>query len=156
MAETYVTLTEGRLTKIKTRQHEYYADEPTQDGGTDTAVTPMEMAIGALGACIAVTVKMYAERKGWPLESIELVLDEERFNGMDYPDYDGDAKFVHEIRKAIKFNGPLDAQQRERLLEIAGKCPVHRLIALPSFFKEVLLAADDDLTLDALTEKQAE
>ena len=137
MAITHVTLTDGLQTTIKTRNHVYHADEPVQDGGTDTAVSPMEMVLGALGSCIAVTVKMYAQRKGWPLERIEVAVDETRFNGKDYAEYEGDAKYIYEIRKGIKFYGPLDEKQIERLYDIAGKCPVHRMIDLPTYWKEL-------------------
>lgn len=140
MAKTRVSLNgDGFKTTIQTRDHVYYADEPTEKGGTDEAPTPSEMAMGALGACIAITLKMYAKRKGWPLETVEMQLDFERFKGADYEAYDGDEQYVHEIRKSIRLVGDLDEEQRERLLEIAGKCPVHRLIATPSFFVEEVL-----------------
>lgn len=138
MAPTIVHLKDGYQTTIHTRHHVYHADEPLDNGGTDTAVTPTEMLLGALGSCVAMTVKMYAQRKNWPLESVEIHLEMERFNGKDYADYHGDEAFVHEFREQIKFHGPLDDEQRARLMEIAQKCPVRRAISTPSFFKEVL------------------
>ncbi len=136
MASTTVRLLEGYQTHIHTRQHTYHADEPLDSGGTDTAVTPTEMLLGALGSCIAITVKMYAERKGWHLDEVVVTLDIERFSGKDYPDYDGDAQFVYEIREQLKFVGvEIDDSKREKLLEIATKCPVSRVIELPTFFK---------------------
>lgn len=132
----------GYQTTIKTRHHVYHADEPTQDGGTDTAVTPTEMVMGALGSCIAITIRLYAERKGWDLQGVEMELDFERFNGKDYPAYEGGEAYVHEVRKGIKLIGNLDETQRERLLDIAGKCPVHRLLATPTFFVEQALSEE--------------
>lgn len=140
MAKTQVSLRDGYMTTIKTRHHVYHADEPTDAGGTDAAVTPMEMAIGALGSCIVITMKLYAERKNWPLEGVDIELDFDRFSARDYPLYDGDAKFVHEIREAIVLHGDLTDEQRERILEIGSKCPVHRLIDLPTFWKSELVA----------------
>ena len=140
MAQTTVRLgSEGFRTTVQIRDHIFHADEPLQDGGTDKAPTPMELMLGALGSCMAITSRMYAERKGWPLQGVEVALDIERFAGKDYPDYSGDANFVHEIRDQIRFLGPLDEHQRERLLEIAGRCPVHRVVENPAFFVDQLI-----------------
>jgi uncharacterized OsmC-like protein len=142
-SKTRVVLPEtGYQTSIYTRDHVYHADEPTDAGGTDTAVTPTEMLLGALGSCIAITLRLYAERKKWDLQGVELLLDSERFNGKDYGAYEGDELFVHEIRKSIVLKGDLDDKQRERLMEIAGKCPVHRIIATPTFFVDELLEGE--------------
>jgi putative redox protein len=84
-----------------------------------------------------ITMQMYANRKGWPLEKAEVKLELERFNGSDYPAYKGDASFVHEIREDIVLHGSqLTDEQRERLLEISTKCPVRRVLANPTFFVE--------------------
>ncbi|QPC82633.1 OsmC family protein [Phototrophicus methaneseepsis] len=149
MAKTYIQLgAEGYRTRIQSRDHVFYADEPVDSGGENSGPMPTELLMGALGACIAITCRLYAERKKWPLEGIEIELDYERFSGKDYEGYIGDELFVHEISKFIAFKGDLTEEQRERLLEIAGRCPVHRLIALPSFFKEELV---DDIDMPAVT-----
>lgn len=143
MAKAVVRLgKEGYRTEIQSGKHTYYADEPADKGGTDTAPTPSQMAMGALGACIAITLRLYAERKQWPLEGVEVSLDFERFNGKDYDAYDGDELYIHEIRESIVLKGPLDEKQTERLMDIATKCPVRRLIATPSFFVEELLEGE--------------
>jgi uncharacterized OsmC-like protein len=134
---------DGYRTTVQSRNHIYHADEPEEAGGKDEYATPAELAMGALGSCIAITVKLYADRKKWPLEGIEIDLDFERFNAKDYAASASDEGFVHEIRKSIKLHGALDAEQRERLLDIAGKCPVHRLIATPSFFVETVLKEEE-------------
>jgi putative redox protein len=147
MAKATVRLgSEGYLAEIINRNHVTHADEPLTDGGTDTAPTPMEMMLGALGACMAITTQMYARRKGWPLEHVEIALDVERFTAGNYPKYEGDAQFVHEIRNQITFRGALTDEQRERLFEIAGKCPVHRVLANPTFFVEELIQAEIAVT----------
>lgn len=143
MAKAKVILPkEGLKTNIYSNNHLYHADEPLEDGGTDSAPTPTQMLMGALGSCIAITMRLYAQRKEWPLDGVEIELDFEKFRGADYPSYDGDAAFVHEIRKSIKLIGDLSEEQRERILEIGSKCPVHRLLASPNFFVEEILEAE--------------
>jgi putative redox protein len=127
---------QGYRTEITIRQHTVLADELVQDGGTDEAPTPMEILVGTIGACIAVTARAYAQRKGWPLEGISVAVDMERFAREDYPAYSGDAPFVHEVREQIQFEGPLTDEQRVRLMQIAAKCPVRRVLENPVFFVE--------------------
>lgn len=136
MAKTYIHLQDDYRAEITSRQHTWIADEPLDAGGTDTAPHPGEMLRGALGACMAITIKMYADRKKWPLESVDVNLEIERFNASDYPAYEGDAPIVHEVREHITLHGPLTDDQRARLLEIATKCPVRRILTSPLFFVE--------------------
>ncbi len=136
MTPITVRLDHGYKTTINIRHHTIIADELIQDGGTDVGPTPMEIMLGTVGACVAVTTKAYAKRKNWPLEGVSVELDMERIKREDYPTYTGDAPFVHEIREAIHFDGPLTDEQRERLMVIAGKCPVHVTLANPVFFAE--------------------
>lgn len=136
MTPITVRLDKGYKTAIHIRQHTVMADELISDGGTDTAPTPMEIMLGTVGACVAVTTQAYAKRKNWPLEGVSVELDMERIKREDYPAYTGDAPFIHEIREAIHFDGPLTDEQRARLMEIAGKCPVHRTLENPVFFVE--------------------
>jgi len=147
MSKAFVTLrkADGYKAEIRAGEHVFYADEPLEKGGTDTMATPSQMVMGALGACIAITLRMYADRKGWPMDSVVVDLDFERFKGMDYPGYEGDSGIVHEVRKGIRITGDLTEEQIERLLDIAGKCPVHRLIATPTFFVEKAMAEDGEI-----------
>lgn len=139
-----ITLREGMKATIADGNHTWYADEPLDKGGTDEAPTPGAMMMGALGSCIAITCKLYAEHKGWDLQGVDVKLDYERFNGKDYPAHEGDDLFVHEVRKSVKFYGELDEKQLKRLYDVATKCPVHRLISFPTYFVEMALDEDKE------------
>ncbi len=139
MAPIVVRSDEGYRTTIQIRNHTVIADERIEDGGTDTAPTPMEILTGTLGACIAVTTRAYAQRKGWALESISVEVELERVKREDYPAYSGNAPFVHEVHERIQFEGALTEQQKARLLSVAAKCPVHMTLENPVFFVEELV-----------------
>jgi putative redox protein len=136
----------GYHTSITARHHTVHADAPIADGGTDTSPTPEELFLGSLGACAAMTAKMYANRKGWPLLDVEVALDVERKPREAYPDVPGDAPFVHEVSEKITLIGPdLTDEQRARILEIMGRCPVRRIVTGPVFIlEEVMLAPLED------------
>jgi uncharacterized OsmC-like protein len=127
---------QGYRTAIYIRQHTVIADELIQDGGTDNGPTPMEILLGTVGACVAVTTQAYAQRKGWPLEGVYVELEMERIKREDYPTYTGEAAFIHEIREHIQFEGDLTEEQRTRLMTIAGKCPIHLTLENPVFFRQ--------------------
>jgi putative redox protein len=96
--------------------HALSADEPVDAGGGDAAPAPHDFLLAALGSCTSMTVKLYADRKGWPLERVEVALEQGREEG------------VHQMRRVITLHGPLSDEQRARLLEIAEKCPVHKTL----------------------------
>ncbi|HEX2908086.1 MAG TPA: OsmC family protein [Phototrophicaceae bacterium] len=137
MAPVTVWTDQGLRTTITTRDQIWHADEPVESGGTNSAATPMEQMLGALGSCIVVTLHLVANRKNWPLEKVEVRLDVERFSGGEYPAYQGASQFVHEIREKVILHGPnLTADQRSMLMDIATRCPVRRLLEHPTFFVE--------------------
>ena len=111
--------TEPYRTEVQSGGHTFYLDEPGSLGGADTAPDPYALLLGSLGACKAITVKMYAERKGWDLQSVRLDLEHSRPNGRGEPEL---------IEVSVSLTGDLDDKQRARLKEIANACPVQKTI----------------------------
>lgn len=108
--------------------HHWVADEPKAVGGDDAGPSPYDMLLGALGACTTMTLQMYARRKKWPLESVQVHLTHERVYAKDCAECDQSDRKVERITRTIRLTGPLDDTQRARLMEIADKCPVHRTL----------------------------
>lgn len=123
--------TDDYRTTVTARTHEFFVDEPGELKGGDTAQDPYETLLGSLGACKAITVRMYAQRKGWDLQEVRLDLAHSRPNGRGEPEL---------IEISLSFVGDLDEDQRSRLKEIANKCPVQRTITsgltINSFLEE--------------------
>lgn len=138
MAVANLVLTDGLKVGITVRDVDFIADEPLHDGGTNEGPTPVEMLTASLGACAAITARLYANRKGWPLESVEVSVSHQKIKAADYPAYTGESDFVNEFRQVITFKGDLTDEQKQRLLEIAGKCPVHKILNQPNFMFEEL------------------
>lgn len=109
--------------------HAMPADEPIENGGNDAGPDPHELLISALGACASTTVQMYAERKQWPLEGVQVHLSYAKVPGKDRTEVAGTT--AEEIEMEISFYGDLSNDQRSRLFEIAGRCPVHRMLSSP-------------------------
>lgn len=133
MTEVVVRSQHGLTQSIETRGHSIVADEPTEDGGGGAGPTPYELLLGALGACTSMTVRMYATRKGWPLDSVEVHLSHDRIHARDCVDCENPNAnaFLDRITKRIVLNGPLSEEQRQRLRDIAERCPVQRTLQTP-------------------------
>lgn len=99
--------------------HSLVFDEAREAGGADEGPSPVRTVAAALAACTAITVEMYAERKGWELGQVEVEVD------LTY----GDRSTIESLDVAVRIPEPLDDEQQRRLLVIAGKCPVHRALA---------------------------
>lgn len=102
---------------IEIDQHTLLSDVTAADGGDDLAPDPHGLLDAALGACTALTLKMYAARKGWPLENADVVITHEESPGH------------YRLNRAVTLRGELSTEQREKLLEIANKCPIHRVLS---------------------------
>lgn len=118
----------GYRTEILANGHRLIADEPIAVGGADTGPTPYDYLVSALGACTGMTLRMYADRKGWPLESITVRLRHRKIHRDDCRDCEDGSRTIDSIEREIDPAGPLDDAQRQKLLEIANKCPVHRTL----------------------------
>jgi putative redox protein len=119
---------DGYSLEIRARRHLLRSDEPEEVGGADTGPTPYELLLSALGACTTLTLRMYADRKGWPLEGIEMALAHAKIHAADCAECETREGMIDRIQGELRLSGPLDAEQRRRLLEIAHKCPVHRTL----------------------------
>lgn len=115
-------------TDITAGGHTLVADEPESVGGTDDGPDPYALLLSALGACKAITVRMYADRKGWPLDRLELDLSHQRQHAKDCEDCDQEDGIISVIECTLTAQGDLTDEQRARLAEIADKCPVHKTI----------------------------
>jgi putative redox protein len=118
----------GFVQEVTVGEHRLVADEPTALGGTDTGPTPYDLLISALGACTSMTVSLYARRKHWPLEAVTVRLRHSRVHAADCADCETKEGGIDRIESEIELHGALTEEQRARLLEIAGKCPVHRTL----------------------------
>jgi putative redox protein len=130
-SEGTVTVTEagsGIYTQqINAGQHRIVADEP-RPIGDDAGPTPYDLLLAALGACTSMTVRMYADRKGWPLERVRVTLRHSRIHAKDCADCETRSGWIDHIDRDIELAGDLDDTQRQRLLHIAERCPVHQTL----------------------------
>lgn len=106
--------------------HTLRADESNENGGNDAGPDPHELLLAALGSCASTTVQMYAERKQWPLDAVNVDLAYVRTPSNSGVDYNNEV--VNNIEMGISFSGDLSNAQKARLLEIAERCPVHRIL----------------------------
>ncbi|MEV4163177.1 bifunctional alpha/beta hydrolase/OsmC family protein [Nonomuraea dietziae] len=119
----------GRYTQeITAGRHRLTADEPLSVGGADAGPTPYDLLLAALGGCTSMTIRMYADRKRLPLQGVTVRLRHRRIHAKDCADCETEAGTLDKIEREILLEGPLDQEQRRRLLEIADKCPVHRTL----------------------------
>jgi len=103
-------------TQIKAGNHDLICDEPLMNGGNDEGINPFELLLSALGSCMAITMKMYAERKDWDIGEVKVDLTMEK---------EGEYTVIN--RKVI-FSEHLDAEQQKRLKQIANACPIHKIL----------------------------
>ena len=130
-AEGLVVVTEsgtgGYAQQITVGPHRLTADEP-RPIGTDIGPSPYDLILAGLGACTSMTVRMYAERKKWPLKKVTVTLRHDRVHATDCADCETVVGQIDHIARLLRLEGDLDEDQRQRLAEIADKCPVHRTL----------------------------
>jgi Predicted redox protein, regulator of disulfide bond formation len=113
---------------IATRQHRMWADEPESAGGTDSGPTPYEYLLAAVASCTAMTLRLYANRKSWPLESAAVFVRHSRSHEKDCEMCDTQKVGIGVIERRIELEGPLTDEQKKRLLEIADRCPLKQTL----------------------------
>jgi len=118
-------------TEILAGQHAIVADEPESLGGKDYGPSPYDLLMASLGACTAMTLRMYADRKKWDLEEVRVHLSHQKVHTEDCQDCESKNQKIDKIERHLELKGKLDEKQRKRLLQIANKCPVHRTLHNP-------------------------
>lgn len=125
--------------RIKSGRHVFLADEPL-DIGDDAGPDPYSLLLSSLAACTIMTVQMYARRKNWPLEGVELSLSTKKVHAKDCEDCESDPNArVDIIERQIRFKGDLTPDQIDRLADISSKCPVHRTLTSETVIRTEIL-----------------
>jgi len=121
---------EGKFAQVVSvgGRHVLRADEPVSYGGDDTGPGPYDYLLAGLGACTTMTVRIHADRKGWPLDTVSVKLNHAKIHAADCADCETRDGKLDQIERELTLSGALDDEQRQRLLEIADKCPVHRTL----------------------------
>src|ERR1043165_2060075 len=130
MGEVTVTSLAGLRNEVRYGEGQTFTtDEPLEAGGEGAGPDPYTLLLAALGSCISMTVTLYARRKGWPVERVRVRLRQRRVHAKDCAECGSTAQdFIHHIERAVELEGGLTEEQRERLQEIAHRCPVHRTL----------------------------
>jgi uncharacterized OsmC-like protein len=120
--------------------HRLFADEPATSGGEDSGPGPYDLVLAGLGACTSMTMRLYADRKSLPLDRVTVTLTHNKIHAEDCAECETRVGMLDQIERVIAMEGDLDADARQKLMEIADKCPVHR--TLTSEIHIVTRAAD--------------
>jgi len=123
--EVVVSSCDGFRQEVWAGEHTLVVDEPTALGGGGSGLNPYELILAALGACTSMTIRLYAQRKAWPLEHVEVRLHHSRIHAQDCADCLKQEGYLDHVEKEIVVGGPLTEAQVARLGEIAERCPVN-------------------------------
>ena len=128
MKEVVVKFVKNYQQEAKTDQHTIIIDEAKDVGGDGKGPDPYDLLLTALGGCTSMTIMMYARRKEWPLESVQVKLNHEKIHATDCEECVTEDGKLDQITKTIFLKGDLTQEQRERILEIADRCPVNKTL----------------------------
>jgi putative redox protein len=128
MAKVVVRSQDGVRQEISAGRHKLVSDEPTEAGGADAGPDPYALLLAALGACTSMTLRLYARRKGWPLEEVTVELEHAKVHAQDCADCEDEDGHLDRIQRRIRLRGRLDPVQVARLAEIARRCPIHKTL----------------------------
>lgn len=120
--------TSGFRSEVQVAGHHLTIDEPIPVGGKDAGPSPYEMLLAALGSCTAMTLRLYADRRQWPLKRAVVKLRHHKVHVQDCVDCENKAAKIDVIDRVLVLEGPLDEAQRAKLLEMAERCPVHQTL----------------------------
>ena len=123
---------------ITAGNHTFFVDEPQSAGGNDTGPNPYEYLLASLAGCTAITLLMYARRKGWPLDEVEITIINSRIHSDDCDHWEGEDTYIDELERHIVLRGDLDDQQRDKLAYIATRCPVHKTLTTPTHIHDTV------------------
>jgi putative redox protein len=129
---------------ISTANHKLIGDEPVASGGNDAGPSPYDFLLTALGTCTSMTVKMYADFKKLPLEQVIVTLNYDKIHSKDCENCDNDTALLDHIDRKIELIGNLTDEQREKLLAIANKCPVHRTLTSKIIITTELIKSEEN------------
>lgn len=125
--------------EVEAGPHRWILDEPADAGGGGEGPTPYDMMAAALGGCTSMTLHFYAKRENLPLEGVDVTVTHDRQNAKDCSDCSTQSGWIHRFKVEIALHGPLDEEQRQRLLKIAGRCPVAKTLQSEIRIDEVLV-----------------
>lgn len=126
-------------TEVEAGPHRWVLDEPADVGGGGEGPTPYDMLASALGGCTVMTLHFYAKREKLPLENVQVTVTHDRQHVKDCEDCMSQTGFIHRFRVEIRLEGPLSEEQRQKLLMVAGRCPVKKVLQAEIKVDEVLV-----------------
>lgn len=126
-------------TEVEAGPHRWILDEPVEAGGANEGPTPYDMLAAALGGCTVMTLHVYARREKFPLEEASVRVSHDRQHAKDCADCMSQSGYIHRFRVEITLTGPLTDEQRQKLLAVAGRCPVAKTLQAEMKIDEVLV-----------------